>query len=138
MRRVGAAPLTVTAPPSEDDWRQRAACSTPQADLFFPDSTVGTGPAKAICQLCPVAEQCGQWALDTRQEFGVFGGLDERERRALLRRNGAAPKPRGPGRPAAPCGTRKAWERHIRNGEPIDDACAAARYSKPLEHADAA
>jgi WhiB family redox-sensing transcriptional regulator len=42
--------------------------------------------AKVICRACPVRVQCLADALDNRVEFGVWGGMTERERRALLRR----------------------------------------------------
>ena len=42
--------------------------------------------AAVICRHCPVMLQCGADALDNRVEFGVWGGMTERERRALLRR----------------------------------------------------
>ncbi|MGE9807275.1 MULTISPECIES: WhiB family transcriptional regulator [unclassified Janibacter] len=41
--------------------------------------------AKAVCQGCPVVADCLADALDNRTEFGVWGGLTERERRAILR-----------------------------------------------------
>jgi WhiB family redox-sensing transcriptional regulator len=65
------------------DWRHRARCRDVDPELFFPVGT--TGPAKAICTLCPVREECLQWALDTAQDAGVWGGLSEEERRALRR-----------------------------------------------------
>jgi WhiB family redox-sensing transcriptional regulator len=43
--------------------------------------------AKIVCQRCPVIAECLADALDNRTEFGVWGGMTERERRALLRRN---------------------------------------------------
>jgi WhiB family redox-sensing transcriptional regulator len=42
--------------------------------------------AKLICQRCPIRTQCLAEALDGGHEFGVWGGMTERERRALLRR----------------------------------------------------
>jgi WhiB family redox-sensing transcriptional regulator len=42
--------------------------------------------AKTVCRGCPVRTECLADALDNRVEFGVWGGLTERERRALLRR----------------------------------------------------
>lgn len=44
-----------------------------------------TGP-KAVCTGCPVRTECLADALDNHVEFGVWGGMTERERRALLRR----------------------------------------------------
>ncbi|MFC8426288.1 WhiB family transcriptional regulator [Streptomyces sp. NPDC057236] len=74
-----------------DNWRERAACRTEDPDLFFPIGTSGpalmqTEQAKAVCRHCPVREQCLQWALDTGQSIGVWGGTSETERRALKRR----------------------------------------------------
>ncbi|MGH8906204.1 MAG: WhiB family transcriptional regulator [Egibacteraceae bacterium] len=75
-------------------WRGQAACLDEDPELFFPIGT--TGPAlaqaelaKAVCQRCPVIAQCLAWALATRQEAGVWGGLSEDERRDLRRRRRA-------------------------------------------------
>ncbi|MFI1417376.1 WhiB family transcriptional regulator [Streptomyces sp. NPDC020731] len=74
-----------------DNWRERATCRTEDPDLFFPIGTSGpalmqTEQAKAVCRRCPVQEQCLEWALDTGQSIGVWGGTSETERRALKRR----------------------------------------------------
>lgn len=74
-----------------DNWRYSAACRTEDPDLFFPIGTSGPAlmqaeQAKAVCRHCPVREQCLQWALETGQSIGVWGGTDETERRALKRR----------------------------------------------------
>ncbi|MCZ9346675.1 WhiB family transcriptional regulator, partial [Streptomyces sp. TRM76130] len=45
-----------------------------------------TEQAKAVCRRCPVRERCLEWALDSGQSIGVWGGTDENERRALKRR----------------------------------------------------
>jgi WhiB family redox-sensing transcriptional regulator len=42
--------------------------------------------AKIICNSCPVRLECLADALDGRHQFGVWGGMTERERRVLLRR----------------------------------------------------
>jgi WhiB family redox-sensing transcriptional regulator len=54
--------------------------------MFFPASDADAGDAKAVCANCPVREQCLEWALATRQEEGVWGGLTDNERRRLRRR----------------------------------------------------
>lgn len=77
--------------PSWYPWRERAACRDLDTDLFFP---VGEGPeaqaqadaAKQVCASCPVREECLSFALATRQEAGVFGGMTEEERRRHRRR----------------------------------------------------
>ena len=46
--------------------------------------------AKAICARCPVRDACLAYALDTGEAFGVWGGLTEDERRAMLRQRRAS------------------------------------------------
>ncbi|MEU1502195.1 WhiB family transcriptional regulator [Streptomyces sp. NPDC005732] len=66
-------------------WRENAACGSSDADDLFADSA-RQRQAKAVCAGCPVRTECLAEALDERIEFGVWGGLTERDRRALLRR----------------------------------------------------
>ncbi|MFG2220466.1 WhiB family transcriptional regulator [Streptomyces sp. NPDC048685] len=73
------------------DWRYNAACREEDPELFFPIGNTGPAllqaeEAKAVCRRCPVMEHCRQWALDTNQPDGVWGGLAENERRNLKRR----------------------------------------------------
>lgn len=77
------------------NWRQHAACRHADPELFFPIGTSGPAllqvkEAKAVCARCPVTEQCLQWALENNQDSGVWGGLDENERRRLRRRTARA------------------------------------------------
>ena len=44
--------------------------------------------AKEVCQRCPVMDLCREFALQTREPFGVWGGLAEAERRIILERRG--------------------------------------------------
>jgi len=71
-------------------WRESAACRRADPELFFPISSVGRGAAdaqqaKSVCARCPVQPQCLAFALATGQEFGIWGGYDERELRLLQR-----------------------------------------------------
>ena len=76
--------------PDEMGWIVGAACIGEDPELFFP---VGSTPpaleqvdrAKAICAGCPVRPECLEWSLVTCQDAGVWGGLDEEERRDLRR-----------------------------------------------------
>jgi WhiB family redox-sensing transcriptional regulator len=43
-----------------------------------------TARAKQVCAHCPVLQSCREFALRTREPFGVWGGLAESERRAIL------------------------------------------------------
>ncbi|HUR02968.1 MAG TPA: WhiB family transcriptional regulator, partial [Nonomuraea sp.] len=66
-------------------------CKDEGPDLFFPIGNTGPAllqieEAKASCRRCPVMETCLQWALESGQEYGVWGGTDENERRRMRRR----------------------------------------------------
>lgn len=67
------------------DWTTRAACRNEDPDALFVQGAE-QNRAKVICRGCPVRTECLADALDNRIEFGVWGGMTERERRALLRR----------------------------------------------------
>ncbi len=77
--------LTIT------DWRELSACRDSEPDLFFPIGTTGPAvdqieAAKVICEQCSVLEECLNYALETNQEAGVWGGYAEDERRRLRKR----------------------------------------------------
>ncbi len=67
------------------DWTTRAACRATDPDELFVQGAA-QNRAKAVCSGCPVRTECLADALDNRVEFCVWGGMTERERRALLRR----------------------------------------------------
>jgi WhiB family redox-sensing transcriptional regulator len=74
------------------DWRHHAACRDEDPELFFPIGNTGPAllqidEAKRVCQRCLVMESCLQWALESGQDSGVWGGLSEDERRAAKRRS---------------------------------------------------
>lgn len=64
----------------------KAACAGMNRDIFFPEYTFLTDPAAiAACSRCEVKDECLQWAITTDQEFGIWGGLDEEQRKAIDR-----------------------------------------------------
>jgi WhiB family redox-sensing transcriptional regulator len=67
-------------------WVSRALCRATDPDELF---VRGAAQRKAavICRHCPVMQECGADALDNKVEFGVWGGMTERQRRALLRQH---------------------------------------------------
>ena len=69
----------------DPEWASRGACRDVDPESLF---VVGAAQhkAKTICMGCPVRIDCLADALDSRAEFGVWGGMTERERRTLLRR----------------------------------------------------
>jgi WhiB family redox-sensing transcriptional regulator len=73
------------------DWRARSACLQVNPELFFPIGSTGPAvrqvdQAKLVCQRCEVRRACLEWALEEKQDHGVWGGLTEDERRSLRRR----------------------------------------------------
>jgi len=74
-------------------WRFDAACRDGDASLFFAPSYfekreekgAREASAKVICRRCPIRESCLEYALTIRESHGVWGGLNELERRRLLR-----------------------------------------------------
>jgi WhiB family redox-sensing transcriptional regulator len=67
------------------NWRGAARCRTVDAEELFVTGAQQR-EVRQLCQTCPVRTECLAHALDNRIEFGVWGGMTERERRALLRR----------------------------------------------------
>jgi WhiB family redox-sensing transcriptional regulator len=78
---IGSSPVAS----SDADWTTRAACLTDDPDELFVRGAE-QNRVKARCLACVVRTECLADALDNRVEFGVWGGMTERERRALLRR----------------------------------------------------
>ncbi|WP_121711829.1 WhiB family transcriptional regulator [Streptomyces sp. E5N91] len=65
-------------------WVDRGPCRT-QPEKMFAEG-IAQNEAKAVCAACPVRLECLAYALDHREQYGVWGAMTERERRALLRR----------------------------------------------------
>jgi WhiB family redox-sensing transcriptional regulator len=68
-----------------EDWASKAACRAARPDELFVKGAE-QNRAKQLCSGCPVRTECLAEALDNQIEWGVWGGMTERERRALLRR----------------------------------------------------
>lgn len=66
-------------------WTTAAACSDVSPDELFV-AGAAQREARNICEECPVRLQCLADALDAKYQHGVWGGMTERERRAILRR----------------------------------------------------
>lgn len=85
--------MALINPRTDIRWREDAACRDEDTNIFFPVTDEDAGPAKAICAVCPVREECLEFALATRQEDGVWGGMTETERRRLRRRQRERARP---------------------------------------------
>ncbi|HVA03741.1 MAG TPA: WhiB family transcriptional regulator [Acidimicrobiales bacterium] len=75
-------------------WQARAACRGPQSAVFFPpthaerkeDKIERENRAKDICASCVVQEDCLEYAIRIREPHGIWGGLNENERKQVLQR----------------------------------------------------
>ena len=73
-------------------WQRDAACRGPESVLFVPPNAAEPRPerdarearAKGICAVCAVRVECLEYALDIREPHGIWGGLNEVERRTLI------------------------------------------------------
>jgi WhiB family redox-sensing transcriptional regulator len=78
-------------------WRVAALCRGDDAVHFFApnrlerkeEKDVREAQARAICRRCRVLDQCLGYALETGEPHGIWGGLNELQRRHLLRRRSA-------------------------------------------------
>lgn len=71
------------------DWRARAACSGFPNEIFFPSSEAperAVQKATSVCVICPVTEECLEYAFETNQRAGIWGGTTERQRKSLRRK----------------------------------------------------
>jgi WhiB family redox-sensing transcriptional regulator len=68
-----------------DDWASQAQCKQNRPDELFVKGAA-QNRAKMMCAGCPVKTECLAEALDNQIEWGVWGGMTERERRAILRK----------------------------------------------------
>jgi hypothetical protein len=106
---TGAVPDVAARP---KDWLATAPCKDDPEAMFRPDIEY----AKSFCRRCPAIQRCRDWALDTREIYGVWGGLDEDERWEIFRNEGRlgrrpAQQERGPRSPAA-ASLKELFDRH--------------------------
>jgi WhiB family transcriptional regulator, redox-sensing transcriptional regulator len=80
----------------EESWQIRAACRGPQASVFFPpahferkdEKLERERRAKEICTSCSVRKECLEYAMKIKEPHGIWGGLNEAERKNLLAQAG--------------------------------------------------
>ncbi|HTL23617.1 MAG TPA: WhiB family transcriptional regulator [Mycobacteriales bacterium] len=80
----------------ETPWRGDAECRRENAAVFFPPPHFEMKPekderedkARALCRACPVQRECLEYSLSVQEPHGIWGGLNELERRRLLRQRG--------------------------------------------------
>ena len=79
-------------PVSENwDWQRLGSCRGANSAVFFhPDSERGSArqareaTAKRICDSCPVRAECLRHAIQVQEPYGIWGGMGENERRAVI------------------------------------------------------
>lgn len=72
-----------TRPFTPAPWTEHAACADMGPDIFFDGTTRSNREAKAVCADCPVKQACLNHAMAVPERFGIWGGLDERQRRRM-------------------------------------------------------
>ena len=79
--------LADAAASSEADlsWQDAALCAQTDPEAFFPERGGSPAAAKRVCRSCEVRAECLEYALEHDENFGVWGGLSERERRRIKR-----------------------------------------------------
>ena len=66
-------------------WQDHALCAEVGPFLFFPDDGEHADDAKKVCPMCEVRQECDDYAEAIGEDYGVWGGITERERRASRR-----------------------------------------------------
>ena len=97
-RTIGTEPVTTTSSAinlaiQPEVWMQDASCRETGGDEFFQDAK-NYKDARKICFRCPVMEQCGEFAIRTHINEGMFGGMSPVERKAKRRKSNLSRKPR--------------------------------------------
>lgn len=76
----------VIRPPS---WQTQARCAhVEDPDIFYPERGQSVRAARELCFKCPVRQQCLEFAVEERIDYGVWGGMSKRERKRWALQNG--------------------------------------------------
>ena len=73
------------SPEEEALWRSQARCRGTDPELFYPARGESQEAARSVCRRCAVRPECLASALANGEKFGTWGGISEKERRALRR-----------------------------------------------------
>jgi len=75
---------------AEMDWTTAARCRGVDPEQFFVRGSANARAAVKVCSRCTVKDECLRYALEHDVDFGIWGGLTERQRRAHARRMAVA------------------------------------------------
>ena len=70
----------------EQDWQSKARCRGLEPEQFFVRGSAQARRAIRVCERCTVRSECLRYAIENAVDFGVWGGMTERQRRAHQRR----------------------------------------------------
>jgi WhiB family transcriptional regulator, redox-sensing transcriptional regulator len=65
------------------EWQGAARCTEVDPEIFFPERGGSSRAARLVCAQCDVRAQCLEYALNNKEQFGIWGGTSERERRRI-------------------------------------------------------
>lgn len=91
VNRTGEAEVQVAANfilglfQEEPEWKEGSLCNDHPEVNFFPARGESTRVARAICNQCPVEDECLFYIMQRGDKFGIWGGLSERNRRIVRR-----------------------------------------------------
>ena len=116
---------------TDTTWMADGACRGTPPDTFFPARGEDVAAVKALCATCTVRTDCLRYALDNHEEYGVWGGTSEAERRAIAT---GQPLPTRTSKPIVH-GTNNGYHAHKRRGVPVCASCAEAHRTYVREQA---
>lgn len=108
-------------------WMADANCRGLDPRRFFPERNEDLSFARQVCRACDVQAECLAYALNNGERNGIWGGMNERDRRRIRRRRAAIAT--GPVRRSAPVeehGSEAGYAQHTRAGTPPCLACLSA------------
>lgn len=70
-------------------WTDRAACAGTDTEVFYPANPEQEAEALSICAICPVRAQCLEYAIRSRETYGIWGGTTPEQRRRRRRERAA-------------------------------------------------
>lgn len=81
----GMSTLSEVAGEPDKSWQNLANCLGVDPDLFFAERGASTREAKEVCRGCVVRDECLEYALVNREDFGIWGGMSEKQRKRIRR-----------------------------------------------------
>lgn len=84
--QLSALLLAEVAADTRRSWSARGNCARTDPELFFPPRDGDAAEARTTCRACLVRLQCLAYAVVADEPYGIWGGLDPRERHNLQRR----------------------------------------------------